>query len=116
MEKRGLKDQAFWFSFSYLLPFLPSFVAILGSAKVGILPERFTSIGVDILAGTMGVLNTGLVLSTFSWMRRDKAKREEEIDGTGDVKLLPQVARIHLNWTMTLTLAMAGLWWWIVFS
>lgn len=116
MENRTLKDQAFWFGFSYLLPFLPAIFLILGPDGASIFTENYTSVFVTILSILMAVLMSGLGASTLAWMRREKARREMRVHVDETAQRLPHNAIIHLRWTTALNIAVALLWWYLVFS
>jgi len=113
MEEKKISDQFFWYFFSYLLPLLPAIITILGPDGGDIFNAGFTSGLVTVLAITMGVLMIGLSISNFNWIRRDK-ERAARLGETTD-STLPEVAKMHLKWTTTLTFFVGILWWYIVF-
>jgi hypothetical protein len=107
MGERGFREQAFWFSFSYLLPFLP--LAFLGIQSV---TGRGMGLFVAILSTLMAIMMTGLTISTINWIRKsgDKVRnkgRWQESPG----ELLDTEGHLHLRWTTALS-GLAALFWW----
>lgn len=115
MDDRTLFDQAFWFSFSYLMPFLPAFFAFLGPAGIAKIHPKFANITTAILVILMAVIMTGISLSTLAWIRRDKSNEQIHISSEIDHDLLGHEERRHLYWTTTLNGFVAISWWIILF-
>ena len=113
-EKRDLIDRLFWITFSYLLPLLPFVIAMLGPEGKDIFSAGFTTGLVTVLAVTMGILMTGLTVSNYNWIKRDNERAAQRGETTPSE--LPDNAKMHLKWTTVMTLAVAALWWYIVFG
>ena len=113
-EKRDLKDRLFWITFSYLLPLLPFVIATLGPEGKDIFTAGYTTGLVTVLAVTMGILMTGLSVSNYNWIKRDNERASQSGETTPST--LPDTAKMHLKWTTVMTLAVAALWWYIVFG
>ena len=113
-QQRDLKDRLFWVTFSYFLPMLPFVMATLGPEGKDIFTAGFTSGLVKVLAVTMGILMTGLSVSNYNWIKRDNERAAQS--GETTPSKLPDNAKMHLKWTTVMTLAVAALWWYIVFG
>jgi len=113
-SKRGLMDILLWVFISYVIPFLPAIIAILGHEGKDIFTAGFTSVLVTVLAVTMGVLMTGLSISNYNWIKQDNERAAQRGETTPST--LPDNAKMHLKWTSAMTLAVAALWWYIVFG
>ncbi len=113
-QQRDLKDRLFWVTFSYFLPMLPFVMATLGPEGKDIFTAGFTSGLVTVLAVTMGILMTGLSVSNYNWIKRDNERAAQRGETTPST--LPDTAKMYLKWTTVMTLAVAALWWYIVFG
>ena len=113
-SKRGRMDQLLWVFISYIIPFLPTFIVILGPEGKDIFTAGFTSGLVTVLAVTMGILMTGLSVSNYNWIKQDNERASQLGETTPST--LPENAKMHLKWTSVMTLAVAALWWYIVFG
>ncbi|HIK79294.1 MAG TPA: hypothetical protein EYG04_07875 [Candidatus Poseidoniales archaeon] len=111
MDERTLFDQAFWFSFSYLMPFLPSLFALLGPLGIDKIHQNFARITTAILVLLMAVIMTGISLSTLAWMRKDKSDEDRHVSSEINHHLLGREERRHLYWTTGLSGLVALLWW-----
>ncbi len=116
-SSRDLKDQLFWIGFSYLLPLLPAIIAVLGPGGGEIFSEKavYGTFGfVTVLAILFGVLMTGLSISNYGWIKRDRERASRQ--GETIESRLPDGAKKHLYWTSILTLFTAIAWWYLVFA
>lgn len=115
MEERSLANQAFWFSFSYLMPFLPSLFALLGPAGIDKIHPKFAKITTIILVILMAIIMTGITLSTLAWIRKDKSAENIHVSSETNHQLLGMEERGHLYWTTALSGIVALIWWTILF-
>jgi heme/copper-type cytochrome/quinol oxidase subunit 2 len=113
-KKRGLMDQLLWVFFSYLIPFIPTFIALMGPDGKDLFSAEFTSNLVTFVAVAMAILMTGLSLSNYNWIKQDNERAAQR--GETTPSKLPDNAKMHLKWTTVMTLAVAALWWYIVFG
>ena len=113
-EKRGPMDQLLWIFFSYIIPFLPAFIALMGPDGKDLFSAGYTTILVTVFAVAMAILMTGLSLSNYNWIKQDNERAAQR--GETTPSKLPDNAKMHLKWTTVMTLAVAALWWYIVFG
>jgi len=107
-------DQLLWVFFSYLIPFIPTFIALMGPEGKDLFSAEFTSNLVTFVAVAMAILMTGLSLSNYNWIKIDNERAAQS--GETTPSKLPDNAKMHLKWTTVMTLAVAALWWYIVFG
>ena len=73
-----------------------------------------TSVLVTLMAVLMAILMTGLSVSNYNWIKVDNERAAQS--GETNPSTLPDTAKMHLKWTTVMTLAVAALWWYIVFG
>ncbi|HIA39922.1 MAG TPA: hypothetical protein EYN46_05905 [Candidatus Poseidoniales archaeon] len=113
-KKRGPMDKLLWIFISYVIPFLPAFIVIMGPDGKDVFDAVITSILVTLMAVLMAILMTGLSISNYNWIKVDNERAAQS--GETTPSKLPDNAKMHLKWTTVMTLAVAALWWYIVFG
>lgn len=95
--------------FSYVLPFIPALVILLGPAKVGLYDSGFATVGAKVMFVLMAVLTAGVAASAWSvGQRHHEEKDARELIDQKDI--LPPHAMEHLLWT-TIMLVVCAIGW-----